>query len=574
MLGRCTEAIVEHFDAAFARVWTLGDDGKTLELQVSSGTSGEADGEHNPVSVGQPGIGRIASERRPHITNSVVGDPVVGHQSWVGDAGMVAFAGYPLVVDDRLVGVMALAARRALSSGVAATLGSVAREIALGIARKQSDEALLHQALHDSLTGLANRALVFNRIEQALTWTSRANTSVSILFLDLDRFKLVNDSHGHPTGDAVLIEVARRLRAVAGATDTVGRFGGDEFVVMAETDPNDEIGPVRLAERLLAAIKAPFAVGSRDLFLSASIGIATGHTAGSAAMLLRDADAAMHQAKEKGRARVELFDEVARNHLQRRLGVEGELRRALTRDELVVFYQPVVSLATGSIVGAEALVRWQHPDRGLVAPGDFIPLAEEAGLIGQIGAWVLGQACGDAAAWRKATGRDLFVSVNVSGVQLSAPGLPETVEGALQSSTLAPERLTLEITETSLIRDLGSLTDSLLELKGHGIRIAIDDFGTGYSSLTYLRRLPIDVVKVDKAFIDRLGLSSEDSAILAAIITMGRSLGFQVVAEGVEQSEQLSALRALSCDLGQGYFFAKPLPNDMFVDVVSLGRHW
>jgi EAL domain-containing protein (putative c-di-GMP-specific phosphodiesterase class I) len=291
-------------------------------------------------------------------------------------------------------------------------------------------------------------------------------------------------------------------------------------------------------------------------------------------MLLRDADAAMHQAKEKGRARVELFDEVARNHLQRRLGVEGELRRALTRDELVVFYQPVVSLATGSIVGAEALVRWQHPDRGLVAPGDFIPLAEEAGLNGQIGAWVLGQACGDAAAWRNATGRDLFVSVNVSGVQLSAPGLPETVEGALQSSTLAPERLTLEITETSLIRDLGSLTDSLLELKGHGIRIAIDDFGTGYSSLTYLRRLPIDVVKVDKAFIDRLGLSSEDSAILAAIITMGRSLGFQVVAEGVEQSEQLSALRALSCDLGQGYFFAKPLPNDMFVDVVSLGRHW
>jgi EAL domain-containing protein (putative c-di-GMP-specific phosphodiesterase class I) len=282
----------------------------------------------------------------------------------------------------------------------------------------------------------------------------------------------------------------------------------------------------------------------------------------------------MHQAKEFGRGRAELFDEAIRERVHTRLKVEGDLRHALNNGELILHYQPIVSLSSGQIVGAEALVRWQHPERGLVLPGEFIPLAEDAGLIIELGDWVLGQACQAATGWVSAAGERLSVSVNVSGVQLGGPELPKAVERALQTSGLAPARLALEITETELVRDIDASIDTLLALKAFGIRVAIDDFGTGYSSLNYLRRLPIDLLKIDKVFIDKLGATSQDSAIVAAIAAMGRALNFRTVAEGVERPEQLASLRALACDLGQGYLFAKPLPNDLFIDVVGLGRHW
>ena len=417
---------------------------------------------------------------------------------------------------------------------------------------------LAHQAVHDALTGLPNRLQVAERLEQALTRSARTGFDVTVLFIDLDRFKLINDGRGHAAGDELLVAVAGRLRRVVRTGDVVARFGGDEFVVVCE-DQTDALEASLVAGRILDALREPVMVHGHEIFLSASIGIAVADGAGSPESLLRDADAAMYRAKEKGRARSEFFDATMRTEALDHLETQSALHRALERDELRVFYQPVVDVNSGAVAGVEALVRWEHPQHGLVSPASFIPLAEETGLIVPIGAWVLDQATAQLSRWRdRSWGRNLTVNVNLSARQLRQPDLIPTLMAALLESGTDPARLCLELTETTFMEDARSHREVLAGIQGLGVGLAIDDFGTGYSSLTYLKRLPVSVLKIDQVFVRGLGQDAADTAIVKSVIDLAHALGLVVVAEGVEDGDQLTYLRKLGCDLAQGYFFARP----------------
>ena len=426
--------------------------------------------------------------------------------------------------------------------------------------RRRIEEQLAHQAVHDALTGLPNRLLAAERLEQALARSSRTGSEVAVLFVDLDRFKLVNDSRGHAAGDELLVTVAERLRRVVRGSDVVARFGGDEFVVVCE-DRTAAFEASRVAHRITEALRDPFVVDGQEVFLSASVGIAVSEGAGSPETLLRDADAAMYRAKEKGRSRSEFFDATMRTAAIEHLETQSALHRAIERDELRVLYQPVVDVASGAVTGVEALVRWDHPQFGLVPPASFIPLAEETGLIVPIGAWVLGEATAQLARWRQQPwGGSLTVNVNLSARQLRQPDLVPALMAALLRSGLEPGRLCLELTETTFMEDAGNHRETLTAIQELGVGLAIDDFGTGYSSLTYLKRFPVSVLKVDQAFVRGLGEDASDTAIVKSVIDLAHALGLVVVAEGVETSEQVEHLRELGCDLAQGYFFARPEP--------------
>jgi diguanylate cyclase (GGDEF)-like protein/PAS domain S-box-containing protein len=426
--------------------------------------------------------------------------------------------------------------------------------------RRRIEDQLAHQAVHDALTGLPNRLLAAERLEQALARSTRTGSEVAVLFVDLDRFKLVNDSRGHAAGDELLVTVAERLRGVVRSSDVVARFGGDEFVVVCE-DQTAAFEASRVAGRITDALREPFVVDGQEVFLSASVGIAVSEGAGSPETLLRDADAAMYRAKEKGRSRSEFFDATMRTEAIEHLETQSALHRALERDELRVFYQPVVELVSGDVTGVEALVRWDHPQLGLVPPASFIPLAEETGLIVPIGAWVLGEATAQLARWRQRPwGRALTVNVNLSARQLRQPDLIPALMTTLLQSGLEPARLCLELTETTFMEDAGYHRETLAAIQELGAGLAIDDFGTGYSSLTYLKRFPVSVLKIDQAFVRGLGEDASDTAIVKSVIDLAHALGLVVVAEGVETSEQVGHLRDLGCDLGQGYFFARPEP--------------
>jgi diguanylate cyclase (GGDEF)-like protein len=427
--------------------------------------------------------------------------------------------------------------------------------------RKAAEEALVHQAFHDTLTGLPNRALFLDRLGHALARSARRPASTAVLFLDLDRFKWVNDSLGHAAGDSLLVAAAERLRQVVRDEDTVARFGGDEFAVLCE-DLSDETEAVTVAQRIIAAVASPIALGERHLALTASIGIALASGPGADPdVLLRDADSAMYRAKERGRDRIELFDDDMRARAMARVETESALRRALEVGELRVHFQPVVDLAGEVVVGVEALVRWQHPERGLVPPLEFIPVAEETGLIVPLGAHVLSEACHTIARWNRRH-RDrpaLSVSVNLSARQLSSPGLRDVVAATLAESGLPPELLCLEITESVLMEDADASREQLQALKEIGVTLSVDDFGTGYSSLLYLKRFPVDVLKIDRSFVSGLGTSTEDSAIVAGVVQLARALGLQSVAEGVEDPEQVRRLGGLGCDLAQGFYWSPAL---------------
>jgi diguanylate cyclase (GGDEF)-like protein len=421
---------------------------------------------------------------------------------------------------------------------------------------------LAHQAVHDALTGLPNRLQVAERLEQALARSSRTGSDVTVLFIDLDRFKLINDGHGHAAGDELLVTVADRLRRVVRAGDIVARFGGDEFVVVCE-DQTVAFEASQVAGRIIDALREPVVVDGQEIFLSASIGIAMADGTGSPESLLRDADAAMYRAKEKGRARCEFFDATMRTEALVHLETQSALHRALERDELRVFYQPVVDLTSGAVTGVEALVRWQHPQHGLVSPASFVPLAEETGLIVPIGAWVLDRATAQLARWRERSwGRTLTVNVNLSARQLRQPDLIPALMSALLESGTDPASLCLELTETTFMEDARSHREALARIKGLGVGLAIDDFGTGYSSLTYLKRLPVSVLKIDQAFVRGLGRDACDTAIVKSVVDLAHALGLVVVAEGVEDPDQVAHLRKLGCDLAQGYFFARPQPAE------------
>jgi diguanylate cyclase (GGDEF)-like protein len=434
---------------------------------------------------------------------------------------------------------------------------SIAQHVSLALTDAKTVGAMVHQALHDALTGLPNRALFLDRLEHALARASRAGTDIAVLFLDLDRFKTVNDSLGHAAGDQLLCAVAERIASCMRTADTAARLGGDEFAVLLE-DLASTREAVGVAERIIAALEAPVLVAGREVHVSASIGIATGD--GDSEDLLRHADVAMYRAKAKGKGCYAMFEQGMQAEVIERLELEADLQRAVDRDEIEVFYQPIMRLGSEELAGHEALVRWRHPERGLMSPLSFVPVAEETGLIVPVGRFVLREACRQAAAWQAMVPGDLTMNVNLSGRQLEDPALVGEVSSILRETGLPAGRLVLEITETVLMQDTEATIERLRSLRALGVRLAVDDFGTGYSSLRYLNRFPLDVLKMAKPFVDGLATQSEDPALARAIIDLGSSLGLQIVAEGIEGADQLVQLRRLGCPLGQGFLFSRPMP--------------
>jgi diguanylate cyclase (GGDEF)-like protein/PAS domain S-box-containing protein len=438
---------------------------------------------------------------------------------------------------------------------------SVGRDIT---ERKALEERLRRQALHDLLTGLPNRHLLLDRLGHALARTGRRwGRRVAVLFMDLDDFKFVNDSLGHQMGDGLLVAVGERLKGCLRPEDTLARFGGDEFVVLLE-DVDDPDEPVRVAERITHTLRDPFVLDGRELYARPSIGIAMGEVrTKDPDDLLRDADTAMYRAKDQGSAYA-VFDPAMYERALDRLEAANELRRAVDREEFVVHYQPIVSLQSGEVCALEALVRWEHPERRLLESSEFVPMAEESGLVIPMGEQVLREACFKAKEWQEKHPRTppLMMSVNLSARQLSRPDLAETVERILGETGMEGSRLTLDVTEIVYVRALETNTVALERLRSMGVRISIDDFGTGYSSLSYLKRLPADAIKIDKSFVKGLGQHGKDTAIVRMIIELAHTLRMKVIAEGVETEEQAELLRQMGCDMAQGLYFAKPMPAE------------
>jgi diguanylate cyclase (GGDEF)-like protein/PAS domain S-box-containing protein len=438
--------------------------------------------------------------------------------------------------------------------------------------RKRLEDQLTRQAFYDSLTELPNRALFTDRLQHTLAGAARGAGGTAVIFLDLDGFKTVNDSLGHPFGDDLLRAVGQRLAGALRPDDTVARFGGDEFAILIERI-EDLADISHVGQRLLDSLTAPFVLHGREVYAPASMGIAVstpGRRVAQSSELLRNADAALYQAKSEGRACFRLFDEAMNHRALERLSTEGELRHAIERNELRLFYQPIVNLKTGLVAGWEALLRWQHPDRGLLLPLQFIPLAEAMGFILQLDQWVLAEACRQAALWsNEMSGRPILISVNLSAKQFQQPDLVQRVKTALSESSLPAECLELEITEGTLMNNLDLTVRTLAELKMLGVRLALDDFGTGYSSLSYVQRFPVDTIKIDRSFVAELGRTPATEAIVHAIIELAHALRMRTTAEGIETPEQLRFLRSAGCDSGQGFLFFHPMEPDSLREAVA-----
>jgi diguanylate cyclase (GGDEF)-like protein len=447
---------------------------------------------------------------------------------------------------------------------------AIVRALRYAIERSRTRSELVHQALHDVLTGLPNRALFVDRLQQALARSARNDGLVAVIFLDLDRFKTINDSLGHEAGDRVLVEVAARLQGVVRPSDTLARFGGDEYTVLCE--PTSAYQGMAIADRLAVALSRPIESGGHEMFLTASVGIAFGRHGDQPADLIRDADVAMYKAKERGTGEVETFDVEMRTSALQRLELEHDLHRAMERDELALYWQPIVELGTGDIVAAEALLRWQRPERGVVLPDEFIPAATETGLIVPIGQWVVETACHQLKRWRQAglTEPGFVGSVNVSAREIETGQLAESVRSALDRYGVAPSELCLEVTERYLMKETGAALDVVNALHDLGGQLALDDFGTGHSSLLVLKRLPIQTVKVDRAFVRGLDDDDQDAAIVEAVASLAHALGLRAVAEGIETETQRRKCQELGCDLGQGFLFARPQPA---AEMTALLRH-
>lgn len=493
--------------------------------------------------------------------------------------GVGALSGLTVAIEGRRApfGVLGLHSTRAreFQPGDVDFAQSIANVLGDAVERQHTDADIRHRALHDDLTGLPNRILFMDRLEQAIERLHRRHGLAAVLSVDLDRFGLVNDSLGHQIGDELLTAAAPRLRKALRSTDTVARFGGDEFGILLE-EIGGERDAIEMAQRIAGVFTRPFLLDGNEHFVTTSIGISLAQGGELAENLVRDADSALNRAKERGRARYELFDDAMRDRTISLLRVENDLRRALERDELTLDYQPVVSLLDHSIVAVEALIRWEHPERGRIPPLDFIPVAEQTGLIEPIGRWVLDHACRQAARWyrERPDAAPIAISVNLSAVEIGSRGLAEAVAGALRASGLEPGCLTLEITESVLLGDADGLTDVLAALKAIGVRLVLDDFGTGYSSLSYLTRLPLDALKVDRSFIDGLGSEPRDTAITEAIVAMSHALSLEVVGEGAETPLQIAELARLGCDFAQGFYFSRPVPAAEITRMLERGPSW
>ncbi|MEY2457150.1 MAG: hypothetical protein QOK06_2244, partial [Acidimicrobiaceae bacterium] len=424
---------------------------------------------------------------------------------------------------------------------------------------KRLESELAHQAFHDSLTSLPNQALFRDRLDHALARAERVRSNLAVLFIDLDNFKTVNDSLGHTVGDQLLVAVTERLQGCLRQADTAARLGGDEFVVLLE-DIDGNASASEVADRIIGSLARPFVIAGKEVFIGASIGVSFGAPGAGSDQLLRNADLAMYTAKVRGRGRSEVFEPKMHHAAVERLEVEADLRRACERNEFVVHYQPIVAIGTGALCGVEALVRWQHPTRGLLSPATFISLAEETGMIVEIGRYVLFTACEQVRRWQLELdwGSSLFVSVNLAPRQLVDPALVNDAALAIGSSGIAPDDLILEITESSMMHDPDTTVGRLTELKALGVRLAVDDFGTGYSSLSYLQRFPIDILKIDQSFVAGIDGDAEDSALARAIVRLAQTLQLTAIAEGVETQPQLDRLRDLGCEYAQGYHLCRP----------------
>ncbi|HVT44032.1 MAG TPA: EAL domain-containing protein [Thermoanaerobaculia bacterium] len=434
--------------------------------------------------------------------------------------------------------------------------------------------AIERLAYHDALTGLPNRPLFMDRLIMATALAERTKQQIAVFFLDLDRFKDINDSLGHTAGDMLLKGVAERIRGCVRQSDTLARFGGDEFTILVQRLEKVEYA-AKVAQKILEVIRIPFLIGERELFVTTSIGISIyPHDGLDAETLVKHADIAMYRAKERGRDDYELYTAAMNQHALERIALEGMLRKAIGSDELILHYQPIIDLHTHRLVSVEALIRWNHPTLGLIAPAHFISVAELSGLIIPIGKWVLSEACRQARAWKGKTGRDIRVSINLSARQFQQTDLLTMVRTTLERTGLEPHLLEIEITESSAMSNADLAIRTLLDLKSLGVRIAMDDFGTGYSSLSYLKRFPIDCLKLDQSFVRDIVTDEGDAAIIGAVVAMAHILGIEVVAEGVETEEQFRLLAAKSCDRIQGFLFSHPLPAERLEQLLLADPTW
>jgi diguanylate cyclase (GGDEF)-like protein/PAS domain S-box-containing protein len=553
-----------------AGVFELGEGGESLTIVAGVGLpEGSVGPGRIPLSEAAE-VGYTIATAAPVIVEQMATEKRFVPSPTVLKLGIVSSLSVPIEGLSHPFGVLNVHSYepRQFSDDEVEFLTAIATLIVVAVERNRDEQATRHAALHDPLTGLPNRTLALDRLSQALARRQREGIEVGVLMLDLDRFKIINDSLGHAAGDEALLALAPRLTAAVRPSDTVARLGGDEFVVICP-DIDGARGVTQIAKRLASAVNRPVVLNSGEHFFTVSTGITLASQDDAPESMLRDADAAMYRAKERGRGRYELFDEQMRTTVMARVQIEAELRRALARGELCVWYQPVIDLPTGRIVSTEALVRWQHPERGLVSPMDFIPIAEESGLIAELGLQVLERACRQTAAWQRQLDQPLGLSVNVSGRQLVNPRFPAQVASIAAHSGLRAGTLALELTETVLMDDeFDSPATALAALHEQGLTIALDDFGTGYSSLSRLKNLPVDVLKIDRSFVSGVARNANDRAIVKATIEMAHAVGLIVVGEGVETREQADYLGISGCDRVQGYLYARPQPADAITEVL------
>ena len=535
-----TTSVESNSDAVFSitadgRVWFL---------------NGTAEDLFGDAEIGEPTLQSLLTSESLRRFETEILDQVEAENAWTGELIVRGRDGNPIYVE------VTLRAERD-DEGRLREMSGVAHDMT---ARRRVEAAWEHRAMHDPLTGLPNRALLLDHLDKALARASRDGSYVALLFLDLDRFKLVNDTRGHDVGDDLLCQIAERIGTALRPHDLVARLGGDEFVVLFD-GVESESHALAVGRRVTEVIETdPMALASGELSVTISAGIALSHAGTPPTRLMREADAAMYRAKELGRGRLEVYDDDLRRQVAERVALSDDLNRAIADDAIVLHYQPSVSLRTGQVTGMEALARWNHPTRGPLPPKEFISLAEQTGLIDQLGPLLLRNACRCAQSWQSEVAQAPRLHVNICGRQLADDQFPAVVRNILAETGLAPHRLCLEIAESDLQGDTDVAVAALRRLKNIGIYLAIDDFGTGVSSLPHLRSFPIDLLKVDQSFIDGLGPDPEDSAIAAAIVSLAHNLEIEAVAEGVEKVEQVSELQALGCDAAQGFLFAKPMP--------------